>query len=94
MYPSEPPRRSLEEDAIPTDWSYVQSVEEGLRQRQAQNIGDRSEPRIRHRAEPNQPANGLAVTRSVLPAAGEDSPFILPGNAGSSSSPAPIQPAM
>lgn len=82
MYPSEPPRRSFEEDTAPTDWSYVQSVEEGLRKRQAQNIGDRSEPRIRHRAEPTQHAGEQAVTRSVLPAAGEDSPFILPTRAG------------
>lgn len=89
MYPSDPTRRSLEEDAIPTDWSYVQSVEEGLRQKQAQNIGGRSEPRIRHRAEPNQPASGPAVTRSVLPAAGEDSPFILPSSSRGS---APLQP--
>ena len=89
MYPSEPPRRSLEEDAIPTDWSYVQSVAEGLRQKQAQNIGGRSEPRIRHRAEPIQPADGPAVSRSVLPAAGEDSPFILPGRTGDTASPRP-----
>lgn len=79
----EPPRRSLEEDSAPTDWSYVQSVEEGLRKRQAQNIGDRSsEPRIRHRVDPRQPAtDGPAVTRSVLPTADEDSPFILPQRA-------------
>lgn len=91
MYPSEPQRRSLDADAIPTDWSYVQSVQEGLRQRQAQNIGDRSEPHIRHRAEPNQPASGPAVARSVLPAAGEDSPFLLPGCAGRSNGSAPVQ---
>ena len=79
----EPPRRSLEEDSAPTDWSYVQSVEEGLRKRQAQNIGDRSsEPRIRHRVDPRQPAtDGPAVTRSVLPTTDEDSPFILPQRA-------------
>lgn len=77
----EPPRRSFEEDSAPTDWSYVQSVEEGLRKRQAQNIGGRSEPRIRHRADPNQPADGPAVTRSVLPTVDEDSPFLLPQRA-------------
>lgn len=91
MYPSEPPRRSLEEDSIPTDWSYVQSVEEGLRKRQAQNIGDRSEPRIRHRAEPVQPAGGPAVARSVLPAAGEDSPFILPKRASQPEVSSPVR---
>ena len=85
----EPPRRSLEEDSAPTDWSYVQSVEEGLRKRQAQNIGDRSEPRIRHRADPTQPAGGPEVTRSVLPAASEDSPFILPQRANRQDTPVP-----
>ncbi len=81
MYPSEPPRRSLDVDSVPTDWSYVQSVEEGLRKRQAQNIAGRSEPQIRHRAEPTQPGSGPAVARSVLPTADGNSPFVLPNRA-------------
>ncbi|MBE5795281.1 MAG: hypothetical protein E7323_11450 [Clostridiales bacterium] len=93
MYPSEPPRRSLEEDSVPTDWSYVQSVEEGLRQRQAQNIGGRPEPRIRHRVVPTQSAGGPEVARSVLPAASEDSPFILPQRANRMDASAAGQPS-
>ncbi len=84
MNSSEPQRRSLQEDSVPTDWSYVKTVEEGLRQRQAQNIGEnRQEPRIRHRAEPTpvQPSGTPEVARSVSPAVSGDSPFILPEHA-------------
>ncbi|MBQ8150679.1 MAG: transglycosylase SLT domain-containing protein [Clostridia bacterium] len=78
----EPPRRSLQEDSAPTDWSYVQSVEEGLRKRQAQNMRDRKEPRDHHRTDPYgvQSVDHPSVARSVLPAVNENSPFLIPEN--------------
>ncbi len=79
----EPPRRSLQEDSAPTDWSYVQSVEEGLRKRQAQNMRGRQDPPDRHRAVPYgvQSADDPVVARSVSPAVDENSPFLIPENA-------------
>lgn len=83
MNPSEPERRSLlDEDAPPTDWSYVSTVEEGIRQQQAKNIGEKKDqPRIRHRVDPNVPKQeaGPEVARSVSPVIPEDSPFAVPG---------------
>lgn len=78
----EPPRRSLQEDSAPTDWSYSTSVEEGLRKHQAQNIHDRKDPRERQRADfyGTKPAAHPAVTRSVLPAVDENIPFLIPEN--------------
>lgn len=84
MNSNEPERRCLDGDSVPTDWTYARSVEEGLRRRQAQNIGDRKPPqeqqelRVRHRAEPAKAADAV---RTVMPTVTDDSPFVLPESA-------------
>mgnify|MGYP000045576834 CR=1 FL=1 len=83
MNTNEPERRCLDGESVPTDWIYVRTVEEGLKQRQAQNIGDRKEPqeqqelRVRHRAMPKE-APAPEAARTVMPTVSGDSPFILP----------------
>lgn len=84
MNPTEPQRRSLiDDDVPPTDWSYVNTVAEGLRRRQAQNIGEKrqQQPNIRHRAEPDLPGEAAPeIARTVSPDVAEDSPFLVPEN--------------
>lgn len=83
MNANEPERRCLSEDSVPNDWVYARTVEEGLKQRQAQNIGDRKDPqeqqelRLRHRAVPKE-ARIPDGSRMAMPTVSGDSPFVLP----------------
>ncbi len=85
MNPTEAQKHSpLEDELAPTDWSYVRTVEEGVRRQKAQMASRQNERfRTSYRVVPDtasQEGSSGAVQR-VSPTVPENSPFVMPESA-------------